>query len=91
MQHNDFAENALKYHMLPRVLRYVPLCMHARVIECRRNNESALIHAENGGMLRIATYDMLHIHMLLHAHTISNDYAPATLVLHPKHPRHCSA
>ena len=76
----------ISYALLPRVLRYVPLCMHARVMESRRNHESALIQAENGGILSGATYDMLHMNMLLRAHTSSNDCAPATLVLHPQAP-----
>ena len=60
----------ISYALLPRVLRYVPLCMHARVMETKRNHESALIQAENGGILSGATYDMLHMNMLLRAHTI---------------------
>ena len=50
--------------------RYVPLCIHARVIESMRNHESALqssIHAKTAACC--ATYDMLHMHMWLRGHT----------------------
>ena len=60
----------ISYALQPRILRYVPLCIHARVIESMRNHECALqssIHAKTAACC--ATYDMLHMHMWLRGHT----------------------
>lgn len=58
----------ISYALLPRVLRYVPLLMHARVVESMRHHESALLHAENGRCWRSHTHQNVASSMVARAH-----------------------